>query len=360
MYGQAVQTPCDIWRTRRTVLCGLTGEQLPAFHQLVTDPHIRHYLTDGQVLPRAWCEQVLAASDALFSAHNMGLWLVHLEEGGPPVGFCGFHVFADVQPEPQLLYALLPPVTGRGLATELAQALVERAHRQARWPVVYAAVDAPNAASVAVLARAGFVANGRVPGAFGEMLLLEHREHGEADPHRATLALLPPRTLEVASTWDGQAAHLQEVAQVGLAFSAHELTVEVDAPFHGDPAPAYVPGPTPRLWEHEVVELFLLGADQRYLEVELGPHGHHLVLMLEGRRQVKREGMALLYQAQQNTSRWRGVARVPSAWWPAGLFAVNAYAIHGTGECRRYLAWRPTFGTQPDFHQLEAFGTLAP
>ena len=36
-----------------------------------------------------------------------------------PVGFIGYHVFEDLGPEPQLLYAFLERVTGRGFATEL-------------------------------------------------------------------------------------------------------------------------------------------------------------------------------------------------------------------------------------------------
>ena len=38
-----------------------------------------------------------------------------------------------------------------------------------------------------------------------------------------------------------------------------------------------------QLWDYEVVELFFLNSEsKRYLEVEFGPHGQHLVLLLNG------------------------------------------------------------------------------
>ena len=57
--------------------------------------------------------------------------------------------------------------------------------------------------------------------------------------------------------------------------------------------------------------------------------------------------------------RWRGHARIPKAWLPPGCDRVNAFAIHGQGDDRRHLAWRPAGGEKPDFHRLEAFGALA-
>jgi len=135
-----------------------------------------------------------------------------------------------------------------------------------------------------------------------------------------------------------------------------ELCVEVEAAFHADPPPPAPPGPTDRLWEHEVVELFLLGEGERYLEIELAPHGHHLVLCLGGRRRVERRGMAIEYAARRAGGRWSGRALVPAAWLPRGLARCNAYAAHGAGAARRHLAAFPIPGPEPDFHRLERFG----
>lgn len=164
--------------------------------------------------------------------------------------------------------------------------------------------------------------------------------------------------LVVAHTWDGAPVGADERASVDLVLGDGVLRVDVEAPWHGDPPPPGPPGPTPRLWEFEVVELFLLGADERYLELELGPHGHQLALQLRGRRNVEAQGLALAYAAARQGARWRGSARVPRAWLPPGLGAANAYAIHGRGAGRRHLAAHPVPGPAPDFHRLDAFEPL--
>lgn len=164
----------------------------------------------------------------------------------------------------------------------------------------------------------------------------------------------PQVLLTIAHTWDGVPIPPGEQAAVTIR-GGDALHLHIDAPWHGDPAPSTPPGPTDRLWEHEVVEFFLLGAGERYLELEFGPHGHHLALRLEGRRTPVEVGMALEYRVERAGDRWRGEARVPLSWLPPAPHRANAYAIHGVGEGRRYLAWAPTGGGAPDFHRLEAF-----
>lgn len=165
-------------------------------------------------------------------------------------------------------------------------------------------------------------------------------------------------SFEIGSTWDGHPVGSDEAARVALVLG-DRIELRVDAAYHGDPAPGVAPGPVARLWEHEVVELFLLGRSEVYLEVELGPHGHHLGLWLEGRRRVLREGLPIDFAARIGGGRWQGVATLSRRWLPPGAWAANAYAIHGTGRGRRYLAAFPAPGDAPDFHRLERFPALA-
>lgn len=151
--------------------CRLLPTDVPVFHALVTLPNIRRFLLDDRIMPRAWCDEECERSDALFGAFGLGVWLVSLRATPDrPVGFGGFRVFESLGPEAQLLYALAPSATRQGLATELAQALTERAYARGMTRVL-AAVDAPNVSSIRVLERCGFVRLAQTqPGAVGPTL----------------------------------------------------------------------------------------------------------------------------------------------------------------------------------------------
>lgn len=164
-----------------------------------------------------------------------------------------------------------------------------------------------------------------------------------------------PLALVVARTWDGAPARPDEQVQLWVDSLPERLRIRVEAPYHGDPAPPGAPGPFWGLWEHEVVELFVLGPGERYTEIELGPHGHHLVLRLDGVRRPVETLLPIEYQARIRGDRWEGEALLSRALLPPGPHRLNAYAIHGLGSARRYLAWTPAPGEGPDFHRLDVF-----
>lgn len=158
----------------------------------------------------------------------------------------------------------------------------------------------------------------------------------------------------VGQTWDGVPVGADEAVALELSIDGDQLLIEVDAPFHGDPSPAAPVGSTDRLWEHEVVELFIAGPGERYTEIELGPFGHFLVLRLNGIRRVESLHHAIDFAVERRGGRWTGQARIPLAILPAGPWRVNAYAIHGVSE-RRYLVHTPLRTEKPDFHQPDRF-----
>ncbi len=168
------------------------------------------------------------------------------------------------------------------------------------------------------------------------------------------------RELRVASSWQGEPVPTADHVRMVATLDAVSLALEVDAPFHGDPAPPGPAGPTANLWEHEVVELFLVHDDggngpPRYTEVELSPHGHHLVLQLVGLRTVVATLLPLEFKAGIEGSRWWGRALLPFSLLPPRPWRVNAFAMHGAGDGRRHLAAFPVPGPHPDFHRLAVF-----
>lgn len=171
----------------------------------------------------------------------------------------------------------------------------------------------------------------------------------------------PQRSLSLATvwSWEGSVARPEEVAVLRLTRERGGLRVEVSAPLHGDPAPAQPPGPTWALWEHEVVELFVAGPGEddvvAYTELELGPHGHHLLLTLRGRRQLAQQLLPVELLLQAGHGRWGASAWIAGEHLPEAITRVNACAIHGQGTARRYLSATPLPGAAPDFHQPQRF-----
>ncbi|XP_068719955.1 UPF0462 protein C4orf33 homolog isoform X1 [Montipora capricornis] len=170
----------------------------------------------------------------------------------------------------------------------------------------------------------------------------------------------------ITTTWDGHPLGHNPVEFTVSAMNNDFVKVGVRGPFFNDPgAPVLPPGsPCPELWEYEVAEIFFLGADDKYLEVELCPHGQHLVLLLNGTRNIIKDKLALEYTAaitDEPNKTWQGTAIIPVDYFPPEVGKINAYAIHGSGEYRQYEALYPAttkFHT-PDFHRLQFFKDFA-
>ncbi|XP_067140456.1 UPF0462 protein C4orf33 homolog [Centruroides vittatus] len=171
------------------------------------------------------------------------------------------------------------------------------------------------------------------------------------------------KKFEINTTWDGIAVNHDPVEITINEAVGNEVRVQVLAPFFDDPPPpGGIPGkPFPKLWEYEVVEIFFLGKDERYLEVELSPHGQHLLLFLNGARNAIKQQLPLKYEAKIIGKKWYGSANIPADYFPPGINLMNAYAIHGNDEDRVYESLYPTPTGKyqnPDFHRLEYFKSL--
>jgi hypothetical protein len=174
--------------------------------------------------------------------------------------------------------------------------------------------------------------------------------------------------LRIEHDYRGRRLPVAEHALVRFGVQHAELIVDVDAPYYADPAPAAPVGSTDGLWEYEVCELFIADDAENYLEIELSPHGQHLVLELAGVRRVVRSLLPITYAATIDSfaqasagvpGRYRGRARLPLEYLPARPSRANAYLIHGLGDSRAYHAHSPAGGERPDFHRLDSFVPIA-
>ncbi len=155
--------------------------------------------------------------------------------------------------------------------------------------------------------------------------------------------------------WDGEQGWASERSEVFFTLEANTLAVEIKAGFHGDPAPNLAAGRADGLWNYEVIELFLANAAGHYLELEFGPHGHYLALQFSEIRRPNPLLIPMSFQTEISAATWRGTAKIAVSYLPSQLCLANAYAIHGQGQNRRYLAAFPVPGPRPDFHQPQFF-----
>lgn len=108
------------------------------------------------------------------------------------------------------------------------------------------------------------------------------------------------------------------------------------------------------LWEYDVVEVFLVGADGKYLEVELGAGGHWLVLGFDGIRHRSNDYVDFNPDHRNGSAvedTWQSNITIPWEMVPTSLVKMNAYAIFGG----QFLAMNPVPGAEPNFHQPDTF-----
>ncbi len=147
----------SILQTRRLVLRPVALADVPALHRFWTDPDVRRYLWDNEIISVAKVEELVASSEAFFEAVNSGFFAIEFaDKTGVLVGFCGHRRFED-ENSIELLYGILPEYWGEGLVTEAATEVLRHGFHECGFNRVIAATDTPNQKSVNVMQRLGMV-----------------------------------------------------------------------------------------------------------------------------------------------------------------------------------------------------------
>ena len=147
--------------TARLRLRPLTADDVDDLHRLWIDRDVRRYLWDDEVIPRERVAAIIDQSRASFETTGIGLWAVFLRGEDALIGFCGFWFFHD-PPQLQLLYGIAPAYWNRGLATEVAVAMMRYGFDEHSFDRIEASTDAPNRASIRVMEKAGMKFEKRV------------------------------------------------------------------------------------------------------------------------------------------------------------------------------------------------------
>lgn len=151
--------------TTRLRLRPFTLADTDGLHRLWTEPGVRKYLWDDEVIPRERVESIIENSIALFRSSGFGLWAVSPKVDDKLIGFCGFWHFHE-PPKLELLYGISQKYWSLGLASEAATSIMRYGFEKLLFDRIEASTDAANQASSQVMKRIGMsfwkqeVANG--------------------------------------------------------------------------------------------------------------------------------------------------------------------------------------------------------
>lgn len=160
--------------TERLRLSPVAASDAAELHALWTDADVRRHLWDGALIPPEQTAAIVAESERLFAQHGYGLWSARDRTHSALAGFGGFWYFRD-PPELELLYGVARPHWRRGLASEIARAVVDYGADTLGLTLIRASADATNVASARVLEKLGFAFERRATVAGIDTLFYELR-----------------------------------------------------------------------------------------------------------------------------------------------------------------------------------------
>lgn len=174
--------------------------------------------------------------------------------------------------------------------------------------------------------------------------------------------------IHLTQLWNGDPAPAGHGGRAALTLDLGLLALswDVGLPKGEVRIPASPAGCTDRLWEQDVIELFLCSRSdpERYLELEFGPGGHWLALSFSGvrEREALLEGLDPELRNELQPGRWRGRAALPKALVErhAGPAPWKGLVALVTGEDRVHACWPALPGAGPDFHQPGRWAPLLP
>lgn len=140
--------------SKRLSLIPFNLDDVKLFYQLNTDAFIRKFMWDDVMITLETAQEIILQNQKHFQEDQYGIWKIILPDQEEVIGYTGLWYFFD-EPQPQLIYAILEPYTGQGLATEAAQVVLNYAFEQLDFSYLIAATDEPHQASQKVAERLG-------------------------------------------------------------------------------------------------------------------------------------------------------------------------------------------------------------
>jgi [ribosomal protein S5]-alanine N-acetyltransferase len=146
----AIETP-------RLILRELTLADVDILTAMYADEEVMRFIGTGGVLGRDDAARSIERQLDSYRERGFGEWATVLRESGEMVGLCGLIVWPDIDgvEELEVAYLLDRTAWGRGLGTEVAEAIRDRAARELGRERLVSCIYPENTASIRVAEKIG-------------------------------------------------------------------------------------------------------------------------------------------------------------------------------------------------------------
>jgi RimJ/RimL family protein N-acetyltransferase len=143
--------------------------------ELLNTPSWLQYIGDRQIHTLADAQRYIMNNLLrVYAEQGYGALVVVLKETGKPIGMCGLfkRKYLEV---PDLGFAFLPEVEGKGLAYEATMAILDYTKNELALPRLLAITQQDNQRSINLLKRSGFIQQGTIqpPGEPEDLVLFD-------------------------------------------------------------------------------------------------------------------------------------------------------------------------------------------
>jgi ribosomal-protein-alanine N-acetyltransferase len=147
-------------QTQRLLLREIQLEDAPALFEIFSDPEVTRFYDVETMVDVAPAVRIVAQVRARFADRTGVRWAITEREGGRFIGSIGFNTINIHAHRAVVGYELARSAWGRGLATEALRRVVHFGHQRIGVNRIEAIVMQGNEASIRVLKKAGFEAEG--------------------------------------------------------------------------------------------------------------------------------------------------------------------------------------------------------
>lgn len=156
VYCHEKKCPATVAETKRCYIREMTGEDMDALYEILTDEETAKYLPAKAGTKEEEMEKLVSYVSCVYSFFGYGYWGVFDKTTGELIGRAGFKEGAYPL---EAGYVIKRSEWGKGLATEVLTELVRYAEEELGYTEIYANIDERNTASLRVAEKCGVLCN---------------------------------------------------------------------------------------------------------------------------------------------------------------------------------------------------------